>query len=49
MTIQEIEKHISEEIKALGTYDDVVFDFKDGEYLDPAKLETIDDCQIAPG
>ncbi|CAK69659.1 unnamed protein product (macronuclear) [Paramecium tetraurelia] len=49
MTISEIEKHISEEIKNLGTYDDVVFDFKDGDYLDPTKYETIDDCQIAPG
>ncbi|CAD8175796.1 unnamed protein product [Paramecium octaurelia] len=49
MTVQEIEKHISEEIKSLGTYDEVVFDFKDGEYLDPTKYETIDDCQIAPG
>ena len=49
MTVTEIEKYISEEIKTLGTYDDVVFDFKDAEYLDPAKYETIEDCQIAPG
>ncbi|CAD8072992.1 unnamed protein product [Paramecium sonneborni] len=48
-TLQEIEKHISDEIKSLGPQDDIVFDFKEGEYLDPLKYETIEDCQIAPG
>ncbi|CAD8063433.1 unnamed protein product [Paramecium primaurelia] len=49
MTMAEIEKYITEEIKSLGTNDDVVFEFKDAEYLDPNKYETIEDCQIASG
>lgn len=48
-TFADIEKHIAEEVKNLGPYEDAIFEYKDGEYLDPAKYETIEDCEITPG
>lgn len=48
MTISEIENHLSEEMKDLNHYDDPMFEFKDADYLDPEKYQTIEDCDLEP-
>lgn len=39
---------MTEQMKNLRIDEDPTFEFKDAEYLDPEKVDTMEDCNIEP-